>query len=572
MRLITNSVSPTQVTETDSAYIIQNVPFVKSMHLSGGYVPEWSIKQTANEWHNKKATLNHPRDNQGKPIPAETKPETHLGEIQDSWFDGEFVRANIKLEKSELQSANAKAVQSALENGEQIHVSSQYHPRELPPGEYDGEYRENVEAIAEPDSVAILPHQKGKCDIQDGCGINPELVANAEVTIPMASNASPSDIPEEMIFDNPGEAMNKAQELGFNQIHSHERDGETIFMPAGTMDELIEEIDMRANQNVDYALTDITPEDVDEYMDSEWDGSDAIAGMPNPSENEDAPGVLDDAHLLIPGNDDARDDKSNWKLPFRTGPDAPVNTRALVAARAAINGARGGVEGVSQADLDGAESRAVDFLVDAPEDMFGSMDDEDDDMSGASGHMEDNSLFDVVANLAGRLFKNSNETGPAESGVDDDSTMDRQDKIEDIVANSPLTKESLEDRCNDGLEAIHSDVMENDSDNSTMSDNNDAITFESEDEFEDYVDEIVANRVEQREKEHEKERLAQDIVANSADYEDSETVLEDFPTKAALEAKQESLDSSGAMPSKGVSANFDGTSDDIDVSSGVLTE
>lgn len=39
------------------------------------------------------------------------------------------------------------------------------------------------------------------------------------------------------VYDNPGEAMNRAKEMGLSGIHSHEEDGKTVFMPGKTHEE-----------------------------------------------------------------------------------------------------------------------------------------------------------------------------------------------------------------------------------------------------------------------------------------------------------------------------------------------
>lgn len=39
------------------------------------------------------------------------------------------------------------------------------------------------------------------------------------------------------VFDNPGEAMERAREMGCDKVHSHEEDGKTVFMPCETHDE-----------------------------------------------------------------------------------------------------------------------------------------------------------------------------------------------------------------------------------------------------------------------------------------------------------------------------------------------
>jgi len=185
MRLVTNSVPANKVEQTEFGWRINDVPIVKPMVLSGGYVPEWSIKETAEAWTDTPPTLNHPRNQKGEPIAANKKPELKLGRIENAHYDGEFVRGDMVINEADLVNLGGEAldIRDALENGDPLNVSSQYVPKDLPPGEYDGEFRQNVEAIAEPDSVAILPNRRGKCDLQDGCGINPQMVANAGVSL-----------------------------------------------------------------------------------------------------------------------------------------------------------------------------------------------------------------------------------------------------------------------------------------------------------------------------------------------------------------------------------------------------
>jgi len=265
MKLITNSVSPTQVRETDDAYIIEDVPFVKPMELSGGYVPKKYIRQTADEWPGVASTLNHPRDNTGKPVPAAIKPDTHIGEVTGSRFDGEHVRATIRINKAELQSGDAQVIKQKLENGEQIAVSSQYAAESLPPGEYDGEYRSNVEKITRPDSVAILPNGPGVCDIDDGCGINPEMVANSEVTIPMQANA---------------EAEFEAGDLVRWSTQASPGTGRVAEVVTEPGEQVVSEAD------VDNPPTREATEDEPAYLLDDWDGEEFVSGQVVKSESE----------------------------------------------------------------------------------------------------------------------------------------------------------------------------------------------------------------------------------------------------------------------------------------------
>jgi len=53
--------------------------------------------------------------------------------------------------------------------------------------------------------------------------------------------------PDEYIFDNPGEAMKKAKEMGFEDIHSHGEGDEAVFMPAPTHEALMEKLESQGS-------------------------------------------------------------------------------------------------------------------------------------------------------------------------------------------------------------------------------------------------------------------------------------------------------------------------------------
>jgi hypothetical protein len=536
--LVTNSVAPSQVRETEDAYIIENVPFVKPMELSGGYVPKESIEETAPLWDGAPATLQHARDSSGQPIAANRKPEIHLGIAEDPSFDGEFVRANIRITKDRLEAVDgAEAVREALENEEPIDVSSQYAARDLPAGEYDGAMHENVEEITRPDSIAILPNQRGQCSIEDGCGIDPQLVANAEVHVPMTQANGTHD----------GEDMDAAAASGWD-------------------------------------ATPVSPDDVDEWTDEEWDGADAVAAMPNPSEDDDAPAVLDQTHAAVPAADDDRDAKGNWKLPFRAGPDAPVNTRALVAIDAALSGARGGVEGLSDETREAISGWVTAMLQAAPEDRFGAMDEQTDNVLAAIGRRVTDAL-----GLTAASSTDSAETMGAESPVDSanaDSqsdadpadepggTMENRDElIDEITSNSAITAETLEDACDERVQKVHDDVVSNDSSTDNGDDAVEQIAnrldqIEDQMVTEDDLDDVVANK----QTEQKEDELAREIVANSAEYDEVGDVREDYPTVAALETKRDQVTDSPGIPTAGgnFEANVGEDEPEFEVTSGRL--
>jgi len=58
------------------------------------------------------------------------------------------------------------------------------------------------------------------------------------------------------VYDNPGEAMNRAKEMGCNGIHTHEEGGRTVFMPCRTHEEYREKNDGR----------DVGERDAEAYM------------------------------------------------------------------------------------------------------------------------------------------------------------------------------------------------------------------------------------------------------------------------------------------------------------------
>jgi hypothetical protein len=557
--LVTNSVTPSQVRETGDAYVIRDVPFVRPMDLAGGYVPRESIRETVDAWAGVPVTLNHPRNARGQPVAANRQPETHLGVVERPRFDadGDVARADVRIRKARLDAVDgAERVREALDSETPLDVSSQYAARDLPPGEYDGAMRENVEAIARPDSLAVLPDKEGRCSLADGCGIDPQLAANAALSIPMTrANA--------------------------------EHGGEDMDSDGGTADGA--GMDAAA---VAYEPTPVAPADVDAWTDAEWDGSDAIAAMPNPSEDDDAPGVLDRTHAAVPTGEEARDRKAAWKLPFREGPAAPVNTRALVAIDAALSGGRGGVEGLGDDVRSTLSDWVGEMLAAAPDDLFGAAGDDDQSANALErlGRQVAGALGLVAAGDAQAANEGAespvdaetdsatSETRPADASG---TAMDnRDDLIDEITANSAITAASLEGACDERVQLLHDDVVSNsgDGDGGSGDDGGEGDDLaerleriESQMVTEDDLDDLVANERD----EQTRDELARAIVANSSDYDDPEAVREDFPTTEALEAKRDALDTPATPPAGGIAANVgddDGVPDDVDLGTGVLTE
>ena len=65
------------------------------------------------------------------------------------------------------------------------------------------------------------------------------------------------------VFDNPGEAQERAKELGLDGIHSHEEDGKTVFMPGKTHEEYMKKT---GGKDVEQKVESYHKKKEDEYM------------------------------------------------------------------------------------------------------------------------------------------------------------------------------------------------------------------------------------------------------------------------------------------------------------------
>lgn len=114
-----------------------------------------------------------------------------------------------------------------------------------------------------------------------------------------------------------------------------------------------------AQEDIEYSTPSVDPEEI-EYSSDEWDGSEAVASYPSAEDADLSPN-----YALVPSSDENRDAKSNFKLPFRNSHEGRANENAVIAAIAAINGSRGGVEGVSESALRDAYGLLVEMAVEA---------------------------------------------------------------------------------------------------------------------------------------------------------------------------------------------------------------
>jgi len=126
-------------------------------------------------------------------------------------------------------------------------------------------------------------------------------------------DANMAEVPDEFIFDNPGEAVEKAQEMGLEGsgdeiIHTHGEDEDTVFMPAPSHDDLMDMLkEMGEIETADMAETkNIGPIDFEGTSDGELDESeipndDFDGHYLNPGENKS-----DSSFPLVDGNGNLR--------------------------------------------------------------------------------------------------------------------------------------------------------------------------------------------------------------------------------------------------------------------------
>jgi hypothetical protein len=295
--------------------------------------------------------------------------------------------------------------------------------------------------------------------------------------------------------------------------------------------------------DISYEITNVSPaeiaaDDGPGFTDDPWNGDDVEASLPNLSEDDDAPDVLDRTMALVPTDDDTRDVKANWKAPFRDGPSASVNTRALVAIDAAISGARGGFEDVSDEVLSSLADWSQSMLEAAPDDLFGADDAEAAAasvamMAATGAHPDDpTSEADTGEGLgSGRGAVDGDADGTdAQSSANTNPTMgsnpNHEDRIEELEAELEAKNERIAE-----LEAGEREELE-------------AELEDKEERLDDLEDEVAELREQNEELEEQNEAARERYAAALAEADTllSEEELAEKYTLAELAEKAEEAD------------------------------
>jgi len=167
-----------------------------------------------------------------------------------------------------------------------------------------------------------------------------------------------------------------------------------------------------------YVISAPDSDDVSFSDSDSWDSSDAVSGYPNPSEDDTDMAAFRSNFVFSPEmTDESADDlaKSDFKAPIRDEHAGAVNPNALKAVVSAINGARGGFDGVDQDTLEDGFNAAVRLAVDA-----GVYDDRSDapDFSGSEASDQSNPVT-ASESFVGEAGSDESASGMNRQSVED---------------------------------------------------------------------------------------------------------------------------------------------------------
>lgn len=188
MRLepIVNEVEPRREKDDGKEYLVAPVRFIKNMDLNLGYVPEDEIRESTMDWDGTPVVPDHPTQN-GQFVTVKSGIEDPIGEIRNPQTivtNDTVTMGEVWIDPDAAREAGHSEILEAIEEGDTLSVSSAYQGDKLNPGDYDGQYRENVRGNLNPDHVAVFSDKEGQCSIDDGCFVGPNAdVKDHEVVV-----------------------------------------------------------------------------------------------------------------------------------------------------------------------------------------------------------------------------------------------------------------------------------------------------------------------------------------------------------------------------------------------------
>lgn len=129
------------------------------------------MANSVEEWNGIPVTVQHPRNQEGHYISANSNGVTHVGFIRNARVTNGKLLGEACLNETALMAASSLA-HSTIVAGRQLEVSIGAFTSEVAEvGEYNGVSYEAVTEAYTPDHLALLPGGRGACGWADGCGI-----------------------------------------------------------------------------------------------------------------------------------------------------------------------------------------------------------------------------------------------------------------------------------------------------------------------------------------------------------------------------------------------------------------
>lgn len=163
------------VTEGERTYVSAPVVImVEGVHHGSRGPLLYTIDElSAVDWNNIPVTITHPEDQSGNAMSANSeggKPFV-IGEVRNVHIEGKAVKGRLFIDRT-LAAERAEGLIEMLEAGTAIEVSAGlYSAIEDERGDFNGEDYMGIARHIAPDHLAVLPHDRGACSWDDGCGI-----------------------------------------------------------------------------------------------------------------------------------------------------------------------------------------------------------------------------------------------------------------------------------------------------------------------------------------------------------------------------------------------------------------
>lgn len=170
-----------RVTANGREFLVAPLTMIVTGVLNGSkgalYYPADEISRNVDAWNGMPLVVNHPTDDEGRPISART-PEAWtkygIGHVHNSAFRRGKLVAEGWFDVDLTQRVDARVLNRLLA-GDRIELSTGLFTQDFPapPGAtYNGKRFDFIARNYRPDHLAILPDVPGACSLRDGCGVN----------------------------------------------------------------------------------------------------------------------------------------------------------------------------------------------------------------------------------------------------------------------------------------------------------------------------------------------------------------------------------------------------------------